>query len=266
VTITICRLLLAALFVAGCDNAPESDGLMQLKLPSALREISGLAVTTDGALLAVADEKAHVFRISFDPVTIERFTKFGDPAKKGDFEGITLLHDDLYLVTSNGVLWQKQLTAAPKDYTKIKTGLGKQCEIEGLTAWPERQWLLLLCKKSRHKNTRGQLTVYAWSAARQQLLDKPFIQLNYREAGLPKLSPSGITLSNDTQQFIIVAAKEQSYLTLNLDGSVSRWGQLPDAGNHRQAEGIAITPGNTVYIADEGKTSRGTITRYEHSF
>ena len=132
-------LLLTALCLCGCGTPADTEGHLQLKLPKPLREISGLTETADGALLAVADEKAHIYRIDMNAKVVERLTKFGDPVKKGDFEGIALLDEQLYVVTSNGVIWRKALRGDAKDYSRFKTGIGDACEVEGLTAWAERQ-------------------------------------------------------------------------------------------------------------------------------
>lgn len=263
------RLLTVGLLSLGlwsCGAAPDSDGQLQLKLPKPLREISGLTQSSDGALLAVADEKAHIYRIDMQIPLVERLTKFGDPVEKGDFEGITLVDQELYVVTSKGVLWHKQLQAAAKDYRKYKTGIGSQCEVEGLTAWVEKQLLLILCKEGRNRDTRNQLTVFGWSTAARSLLPEPVFQLSYRSAGLPALSPSGIAFTADRQRLFIVAARQQFFVELNLDGSIARSGPLPFPATHPQTEGVVISAANTLYLADEGGKDRGTVTRYEPSF
>ena len=172
----------------------------------------------------------------------------------------------MYIITSNGVLWHKTLQAAAKDYRKFKTGIGKQCEVEGLTAWTERQLLLILCKEGRSSVTRNHLTVFGWSTADGGLLSDPVFRVNYRSAGLAALSPSGISFSADRQRLFIVAARQQSFIELNLDGTVARTGRFPFPATHPQTEGIVITAGNTLYLADEGGKDRGTVTRYEPSF
>ena len=252
--------------LCGCGSPTNDQGQLQLQLPKPLREISGLTEMPDGSLLAVADEKAHIYRIDMQARLVEKLTKFGDPVKKGDFEGISLVDEHLYVVTSNGVLWRKELRADAKDYSKFKTGIGKLCEVEGLTAWEPRQLLLVLCKQGRHPSTRGKLTIYGWSIAEQTLLPEPIIQLVYRDAGLPQLHPSGLSFSADRQRLFIVAAKEQSFIELNLDGSVARGGRFPFPATHTQTEGVVITAGNTLYLADEGGKDRGRVTQYDPSF
>ncbi len=237
-----------------------------MQLPKALREISGLTLMPDGTLLAVADEKAHIFRINMQARLVEKLTKFGDPVKKGDFEGISLSGGHLYVVTSDGVLWRKALQADAKDYTKLKTGVGELCEVEGLTAWELRQLLLVLCKEGRHRSTRGKLTIYGWSIPQQMLLAEPVVQIDYRAAGLPELHPSGISFSADGKRLFIVAAKQQSFVELNLDGSVVRGGRFPFPATHPQTEGVVITAENTLYLADEGGKDRGRVTQYAPSF
>ncbi len=259
-------LALVCVSLWACGAASEDRGQLQLKLPKPLREISGLTQTADGALLAVADEKAHIYRIDMQAQLVERLTKFGDPVKKGDFEGITLDDDNLYVVTSDGVLWHKKLKAAAKDYRTFETGIGKHCEVEGLSAWRERQLLLILCKEGRTDATRNQLVIYSWSTSTESLLAEPVVQLDYRAIGLAPVSPSGISFSADRQRWFIVAARQRSFIELNFDGSVVRAGPFPFPTTHPQTEGVVISAANTLYLADEGGKDRGTVTRYEPSF
>ena len=94
--------------VASDDNISAATGerpaVLRWKLPKELREVSGLAVDSDGRVYAVADERAAVYRI--EPVSgkIDSVYGLGKPTLAGDFEGIALADDWLYLVTSSGKL------------------------------------------------------------------------------------------------------------------------------------------------------------------
>ena len=257
---------LVMLCLMSCGGKSEQGGQLQLKLPKALREISGLALLPDDRLLAVADERARVYSIDFNELQANKFSTMGDPAGKGDFEGIALLNNAVYLVTANGVLWRQQLNAAADDYEKIRTGIGKQCEVEGLTAWPVRDALLILCKQGHESKGSAKLRVFYWSEKRRALEPDMAITRSYKELGVKQLHPSGISFSADKQTLFIIAAQEKYYLEITLQGQIVRAAQLPNKSTHRQTEGVVITANNTLYLADEGRKGKGTVTRYEPSF
>lgn len=249
-----------------CGCSPPSSGDLQLKLPKDLREISGLSLTPDGNLLAVADEKAHIFKIDVEASKVEKFTKFGDPVARGDFEGITLHDGTLYLVTSDGALWQRRLDAEPEAYQVFDTGVGRRCEVEGLTVWPQEETLFILCKNPRDPALKGQLAVFAWSLAQQALSDEHHIVVPLAAYGIKKLQPSAISFSADGERLFIVAGPQAAFVEISLSGELARAGKLPKHAKHTQTEGVVISAQNTLYLADEGGKGRGKLTRYANSF
>src|SRR5690606_17400976 len=76
----------------------------RFELPGRLDEISGLASTPGGRLFGHDDERALVNEI--DPATGEVGKRFsaGDPPLTGDFEGIAVVGERFFLVTSVGIL------------------------------------------------------------------------------------------------------------------------------------------------------------------
>jgi len=86
-------------------TADENNLLQQWALPDKLEEISGLALTTDQRLLAVTDEVAIVYEIDFHKGHLLKAFALGKPTVRGDFEGIAVLNDVIWLVTSEGLLY-----------------------------------------------------------------------------------------------------------------------------------------------------------------
>ncbi len=265
-TRTFSLSLLTLLILSGCEAPPAEERVPQLKLPGSLQEISGLTLNRDGDVLAVADERADIYRIRFDDADVTLHSRFGDGKSiKGDFEGITIHGETLYIVTSEGELFAQPATGSDGRYEKFDTGLKKVCELEGLTAVPDQPQLLLLCKTPYKKGSRKRLLVHAWSIDEQRLDPEPWLNLRYADLDTPRLHPSGISFNVDGN-LIIIAAKEQRYLVLTPAGELLRQDKLPNPHVHLQTEGVVVTSGNTLYLADEGQAGRGTITRYERFF
>ncbi len=262
-----CSLGVVLLWVlAGCEAPPPHERVPQLKLPKGLEEISGLTMTPGGELLAVADERADIYRIRFDQAEVTLHSRFGGKKSvKGDFEGIALLGDTLYIVTSEGDLLAKPVNADDGAFEQFDTALKKTCELEGLATYPGHPRLLLLCKTPYIKGFRKSLLIYAWSAETQALQPDPWLALRYADHGLPRLHPSGISFTASGNA-VIVAGREQYHLVLTPQGEVLEHGKLPNPHVHLQTEGVVLGSDDTLYLADEGQNGRGTITRYDRFF
>jgi uncharacterized protein YjiK len=72
--------------------------------------------------------------------------------------------------------------------------------------------------------------------------------------------PSDITIDPNTKNYVIIASKEMGLVVLNPDGEVIRSEPLP--GDHRQAEGVAITRDSVLMISDESNVKPAAITLY----
>ncbi|HUF75282.1 MAG TPA: hypothetical protein VMM35_03345, partial [Longimicrobiales bacterium] len=116
------------------DRHDFARSTSHFELPGRLDEISGLAVTPDGRLFGHDDERALVHEI--DPMSGSVGKRFsaGDPPLRGDFEGIAIVGERFFLVTSTGLLYEMReaddRSEAP--YRISDTGLGAHCEVEGL--------------------------------------------------------------------------------------------------------------------------------------
>lgn len=252
------RSALSFLFLLCCGCS--DSGVQRMLLPEQLREVSGLAVDGD-SLLAVADENSRIFRIRFGDGLVEYIGALGEPPLKGDFEGIAVAEGNIYLVTSDGVLYRRSLDMEQAEFDVFETGFGDLCEIEGLTV--EGRHAFILCKTARSKRTKKQLTILVWDLVNTRANEEATISVPWAELSIPdKLHPSGLHHVNE--QFLVIAARQRRWILIDETGSYVRGGTLPNAKDHPQAEGVAIVPGY-VFIADEGKP-RGTLTRYEGSF
>ena len=111
------------------------------KLPRDLEEISGLAMTGDERLLAHNDERAIIFEIDYLQGSIVKSFQLADMnfPVAGDFEGIAATDDKIFLVTSSGRLFEFREGASGESvlFNVYTTGVGRDCEIEGLTYDPE---------------------------------------------------------------------------------------------------------------------------------
>ena len=249
--------------------APVADSnppLARWLLPAALSEVSGLELTHDGRLLAHDDERGRVTVI--DPrggEMIKRFT-LADLDKPVDFEGIAEAHGMLYLLASNGELYEfrEGANGARVPYVMLDTRLGHECEFEGLAFDPARGVLLMPCKNVHIKGLEGNLVIYRMKPGANVApqLSRLIVPIGRIVAGHDwrHFHPAGIGIDPATGSYVLVAAREQALLELSPDGDVLGSESLPPG--HPQAEGIAITRDGVLILGDEAVASRATLTLY----
>ncbi len=238
----------------------------QWKLPNRLNEISGLAFTSDDRLLAVNDEEAIVYEIDYDSGRLVKQFALGKPVLRGDFEGIAYFEGRVFLVTSDGLLFKANEGADGEQvrFQKFDTGIGKECELEGLAQDVERRRLLLICKNMADNDVA--LTVFVWLLDDDRIDGDQQFELPVSDIMMrlktKSLHPSGIAIHPSTGSLLIVAARQRAVVELNQDGSLIDVIITPSGKRHRQPEGIEISRTGKLIIADEGGNSRARLTVY----
>lgn len=246
----------------------EAESLSQWRLPNQLREISGLAVTPDGRLLAVADEAAIIFELDVERGRIHKSFAYGDPVLQGDFEGIAVDGGVVYLVTSDGTIvsGREGVNGEQLTYSSYETGVGAECEIEGLATDRQHGRLLLACKELRRSRSIDDLAIFAWSIADHVLDDSAMITLPMRpilrELRMNRLNPSGLVVDAGSGHLLLVAARQRALVELSPDGQLVAVAELPLTTRHRQPEGLAILSDGRLLVADEGGNHKARLGIY----
>jgi uncharacterized protein YjiK len=260
------RLSLAALLlVTGCGGAagPGDDSLVrQWSLPDQLREISGLALTEDERLLAVDDEVGIVYELDYENGGIVKTFAFGDPVIRGDFEGIAVLTGKVWLMTSDGdlLVGDEGADGESVGFERFETGIGEDCELEGLAELVSADALLLLCKDGRD---RKKLRMYEWHPV-SGIVEETKLPEKDMERAIDKkrVSPSGVALRPGSDERIVVVGIQHAVFAISPDGELNDVIMRLDKSRHRQAEGIAMTRDGRMLIADEGGKGRARLAIY----
>jgi uncharacterized protein YjiK len=252
--------------VAAATRSGDGENFQQWKLPKRLREISGLALTADQRLLAITDEEAIVYEIDYDNGSLVKAFALGDPTLRGDFEGIAVVGDVIWLMTSDGdLIATKEAGDGERvSFTRYETGLGRYCELEGLGQDAEHQKLFLGCKESKKK--RDELKIFEVSVANlppTQTADVEFSEQALAEkVGKKHMRPSALAIDPDSGNRVMLAANHRALITLAPGGALIDAIILPGKGRHKQAEGLEITRDGRLLIADEGGNGRGRLAVY----
>ena len=252
--------------LAKADANPEKNQpVASWIMPNELREISGLTLLPNGHLLTHDDEVARIYEV--DPKTgviLKSFTLEG--ARHGDFEGITTVNSDIYLLESNGKLYKFKAGAGDKEvpYSVYDTHLGKECEFESIAYEADSSWLLLACKRVKSKNLDHQVVIYRLplpltDSAKFSMLTIPLGEV-IGENKWKHFHPSDLAIDPATGNYVIVASKDQGLAVITPGGDVVRSEPLPKG--HNQAEGVAITRDSLLIISDESNHNPADITLY----
>jgi uncharacterized protein YjiK len=253
--------------LAGRDTAiGRGAPLAEWPLPHALQEISGLALTNDGRLLVHDDELGQVWEVDYRRgVLVKRFT-MGTGVLKGDFEGITVANDTVFLLASNGKIYRfpEGENGARVDYTVEDTGLKAECEFEGIAFDPAIDALLLACKHVHDKAFHDALVIFRWSLSRDSSasltpLVVPFAAI-VGTNGWKSVHPSDITIDPLTGNYVLVASAEKALIAITPAGAPVF--ARPLSALHHQPEGVAITKDGILLVSDEAGAQPALITLY----
>jgi uncharacterized protein YjiK len=261
------------------DSADPEAPIARWLLPPELDEISGLALTADGRLLAHGDQRGQVFEIDYRRGVVVKQFSLGKPTVHADFEGITVVGDTVVLLASDGTLYvfREGTNGARVDYAMHDTKLGHECEFEGVAFDAALHALLLACKNVRIKSLEDALVIFRWKlgAGKGPRLSRLTVPLRgiIGSTGWDGLHPSDITIDPLNGNYLIIASREEALVEITPAGNVIFARRVP--GDHYQPEGVAITEDSILIISDEkslgaseehkhrgGKDETGVITLY----
>jgi hypothetical protein len=259
----------ARLTDALAETAADSSGpLARWVLPRGLAEVSGLALTGDQRLLLHNDEVGRIFEVDYRRGVVVKSFWLGTRDLPGDFEAIAVAGDRVFLLASNGNLYEfaEGDDGARVPFTLHDTQLGKECEFEGLGFDPAANALVMACKHSGVKSLREFVVLYRYSLAGDSAAPVAQIKVPLAQAiggnGWKGFTPSDLSVDPGSGDYLIVASQEKGLLRLTPAGDVVWSRPLPPG--HGMAEGAAITRDSLLILSDEATSNAqpGTITLY----
>lgn len=247
------------------DSGSDAKPVARWLLPKDLDELSGIALTPDGRLLAQGDERGEISEVDYRRGVVTKRFLVGKPTIKADLEAITIAEGNVFLLASNGTLYEFREGANGErvDYTTHDTRLGKECEFEGMAYDSTLKSLLLACKTVGTKELKDDLVIYRWKISsggeRLSTLTVPLDKIRPL-IGEKHFHPADITIDPFTGNYVIVASIEKAIVSITPTGDVVFARKLP--GDHPQAESVAITKDSILIIGDEAKNTPAAITLY----
>lgn len=249
-----------------------------IELPEILMEISGLTDLDDQTLACVQDEDGTVFIYDLKSEQIVHQLEFADG---GDYEGITRAGNSLFVLRSDGKLFE--IDDFRHDDFRVKSFATDMPvkDSEGL-AYDATHHRLLIAGKSKPKGDqyKGKKVVYSFDLGTRQLSAGPVLTFDEEKisrtfpAGKEKagkkedmdvsINPSAIAVHPFTDQFYVLSSKDHQLFVFSRDGNIEHIQQL-DKKMFAQPEGITFLPNGDLFISNEGKKGAPTLLRFAYA-
>jgi hypothetical protein len=294
-------LLLIFLALNTCSNSQgvRSEGVNEIGysltepdklsvLPVSLREISGIAIIDNSTVACVQDENGIVFIYDLKKGEIKNMIRFGSD---GDYEGITLVNNDFYVLRSDGLLLKIKNHETFPTTSEIDLKGIKADDNEGLCFDKKNNRLLIAPKE---KNIKGpgfkeNHLIYGYDLTLDSMLKKPVIKIDLSEvtgyidennvASLKKnkkkgkkdkkdtpefnFKPSEISVHPVTGKIYILSGAELMLFVFSPDGTIE-YAEKLKPNIFTMPEGLAFFENGDMLISNEAGNRYPTILRFNY--
>jgi uncharacterized protein YjiK len=231
-------------------------------MPIVLEEISGISWIDNEHIACVEDEEAIIFIYNTKTSQIDKQIVFGED---GDYEGITLVGKDAYVLRSDGVIFE--ILNFQKDsliVNEYSTGMSKEFEWEGIAWEKKRNRLLLSIKNKADENSKP---IYAFNLKTKTVEEKPAYEIKFNDPAFKILEleinqqiiePSEVTVHPITGDIYVLEGTNPKLLILNSSGAIKKLHVLKEE-QFGQPEGLTFDDQGNMYISNEGSGGLGNI-------
>lgn len=256
-----------------------------LILPTLLHEISGLTIIDSTTIACIQDENGILFLYDIKNNKIKQQYTFG---LNGDYEGITRVENTLYVLRSDGVLFE--INNYLKGKLKVKTyGTAiPAVNNEGLCYDSLNNRLLIGAKGKINKEVvnKDKRFIYEFSLVTKTLRKEPIFNFNTglintfaknNGVSLPqkptkngkfpvtgfKLNTSEIGIHPITKQLYVLSAIDHCLFIFNMNGAIEKVIPL-NSVLFNKAEGLSFFPNGDLLVSNEGQLNKPTLLRFNY--
>ena len=251
-------------------NRPDN----MVQLPKILHEISGLTDIDQHRLALVQDEDGIIFIYDCQKEEIVKQIKFGE---SGDYEGVTRVGNDIYVLRSDGKLFEiKNFESEDFKVKEHSTGIPVK-NSEGL-GYDVKRNRILIAGKSRPNGDEysRKKAVFAFDLKKMSLDRQPvytfkiedierFIEVHRSNLEIVQnlnINPSAIAVHPITDRLFVLSSKDQLVYIFDQKSKLESVYQL-DRKIHSQPEGITFLDNGEMFISNEGADQKPTLLHYD---
>lgn len=257
-----------------------------LTLPDTLHEISGLTCIDDSTVACIQDENGILFIYDVLNSSVKKQYDFH---VDGDYEGIALVSRSMFILRSDGVLFEIQdYESGDSKLRTYITGIPAKNN-EGLCYDSANNRLLIASKSKAGKGAelKDKRVIYGFDLvtkelsrepvfsfdtkaikafAEEQKLDLPFIDVDKGKRTEPAIRffTSAIAIHPLTKKLYLLSAADHMLFVFGRKGTLEFIEQL-DPGLFNKAEGITFFDNGDMLISNEGQDKKPTILRFNYS-
>jgi len=236
------------------------------KMPKVLDEISGIEILNNQKIVCQNDEKGNLYVYNLNNRSLEKTISF---AKKGDYEDIAIKGSSVYVLRSDGTIFEVQNYLSQPKTIIHKAFLKQEDNIEGLFFDIQKNRLLLACKgNSDQKTVKNTRFVYEFSLRKNVLnpnsiltISQKEIQKTYPTKSL--FSPSGIAIHPISKNIYILSSVGKMLAEFTSEGKLQKIYKL-NFSHFQQPEGISFNENGDLYISNEAKKNKATILKFNY--
>lgn len=240
----------------------------KFNMPGSLLEVSGICFYNgvSDTVYAIQDEDGKVFKLKWEE-SRQFHTKFG---KKGDYEDLTIIKDQVIVLKSNGTLFSfpfAEMVNEETENVKEWTGVLPQGEYEGMYGDPVTGEVYVLCKKCEADDSDITVSGFILSLNDSMKMKGRFaidVQQVKQISGKGKkgFRPSALARHPITGEWFVVSGVNKMIIVANSDWKIKETCPL-NVNLFNQPEGIAFDNQGNLYISNEGDDlSDGNVLRF----
>jgi hypothetical protein len=258
----------------------EPKGGKLYRVPKELMEISGICFVDPYTLVAIQDEEGILYFYNLKSESITQQYEFW---KGKDYEDLTVVGNDLWIVNSSGALYQlKNFRQGPSKPIVYKTVLKEDNNIEGLTYDKTHNQLLLGVKDLSLDGDDREKDIYAFDLKSKTLDTKPkysvkladiesyfkgdkieeFSKKILKAVGNQNLNEvfrtSALGFHPQTGELYVLSSLNNIIAVYNKTGVITKVLEL-DGKEFIQPEGLAFTTDGRLFVSNEGKGKQANI-------
>ena len=248
------------------EYAPGITITKRWDMPTSLKEISGLSYIDSDRFACVQDELGTIFIYNTKTSGIEKEISF---AGMGDYEGLTMVNEIVWVVRSDGKLFEvNNITSGKPVVKEYSTHLTMAQNVEGLCYDKNNNRLLLAIKDNEPGNVEYK-GIYSFDLATRKMPAEPVFKIDMqnkvfgnggsnKKKGSGEIMPSDIAIHPVTKEIYITDGRNAKLLILDADGTIKKLYQL-NKNDFSQPEGLTFKPNGEMLIANEGVKQPGNI-------
>ena len=230
-------------------------------LPSELVEVSGNTWMDKNHLILIEDLNPNLYYVKFDDktATLEKTVPFAETEKdKVDIEDVTIVDNVVYALWSHGALYKITNWQNKPEVEKIKTGLSKDNNTEGLCFDPVTKLLLIALKDNPGTGDDSEKAVYSFNVEKSQLSEKPFMVIHPKDfkpitGNDLSFNPSAIAVHPITHDIYMLTTRDNKGMAVFTHDGVLKSYQSIDKELMEQPEGMCFNPQGKLIISSQGK-------------